>query len=206
MYYPDPIERHRKFRIFFGRLVELQCIEWLESQGWAVSRFEAFREGPDIEAYTGDNRITAFEVKFIGEEDVDFDIGLRSLAGQPSGRSVSPYVAANYLLFRAYEAAKQLQRMTCDRIAMLVVHDQTWYRFELPLRSNWIDWANPKFFPGDDAWKEFLARQQTRYPELAAGLQPALRSLNAVWILRLSYGYQYDCEVEVRISFHSQKV
>lgn len=33
MFYRDPIERHQKFRIFMGRLVELQFAEWLESQG-----------------------------------------------------------------------------------------------------------------------------------------------------------------------------
>ncbi|HSF30987.1 MAG TPA: hypothetical protein VLK82_11020, partial [Candidatus Tectomicrobia bacterium] len=33
MYYTDPVERHQKSRIFFGRLAESQCAEWLESQG-----------------------------------------------------------------------------------------------------------------------------------------------------------------------------
>src|SRR5207249_2856911 len=37
MLYADPVERHQKFRMFAGRLVELQCAEWLELQGWTVS-------------------------------------------------------------------------------------------------------------------------------------------------------------------------
>lgn len=199
MHYSDPIERHQKFRIFFGRLVELQCAEWLESKGWTVSGLEAIQEGPDIEAYASDGPVTAFEVKFIGMEDVDFAITMKSLTGQPAATSVSPYVAANYLLFRAYEAAKQLQRITCDRIAVLVIDDLTWFRFELQIRDNWINWANPTFYSGDSAWEAFLARQQTRYPQLTADLQPVLGSLNAVWILRLSNGYQYDREVEMPI-------
>ena len=52
MLYPDPIERHQKSRMFLGRLVELQCAEWLELQGWTVSGLEALREGPDIDAST----------------------------------------------------------------------------------------------------------------------------------------------------------
>ncbi len=32
MLYSDPIERHQKARMFSGRLVELQCAEWLELQ------------------------------------------------------------------------------------------------------------------------------------------------------------------------------
>ncbi len=33
MFYQDPTERHQKFRMFMGRLVELQFAEWLESKG-----------------------------------------------------------------------------------------------------------------------------------------------------------------------------
>lgn len=47
----DPLERHEKFRMFYGRVVELQCAEWLEKQDWGIYDLEAFREGgPDIEA------------------------------------------------------------------------------------------------------------------------------------------------------------
>ena len=116
MLYADPIERHEKARIFSGRLAELQCAEWLELQGWIVSGLEALREGPDIEAYANEGQATAFEVKFIGTEHDDFVTILERLVGQPAGGPVSPYDAANYLLFRVYEAAKQLQRNAYNRI------------------------------------------------------------------------------------------
>jgi len=196
----DPIERHQKFRMFAGRLVELQCAEWLELQGWTVSGLEALREGPDIEAYASDGRPTAFEIKFIGTENEDFALLLASLAGHSAGGPVSPYDAANYLLFRVYEAAKQLQRSVCDRIAVVVVEELTWFRFELQLNDGWIDWAHPNFFSGH-AWEGFLAHQRTRYPNLLDDLQPILRSLNAVWILRQSEGYRYHREFEVRLNY-----
>jgi hypothetical protein len=198
MLYLDPLERHQKFRILAGRLVELQFAEWLEVQGWKVSGLEALREGPDIEAHANGGRTTAFEVKFIGTENDDFALIVESLAGQSAAGSVSPYDAANYLLFRVYEAAIQLQRIVCDRIAVVVVEDLTWFRFEAQLSDGWIDWVNPSFLPGH-AWEGFLARQRKRYPD-PLDLQPALRSLNGVWILRQSEGYQYHRECEVRLN------
>jgi hypothetical protein len=196
MLYADPHERHQKARIFLGRLVELQVAEWLEFQGWTVSGLEALRQGPDIEASTPDGRPTAFEVKFIGTENDDFAQILESLSGQSAGGPVSPYDTANYLLFRVYEAAKQLQRSTCNRIAVVVVEELTWCRFQLQLSDGWIDWAHPTFLPGH-AWDDFFARQQKRYPDLLNDLQPALRSLQGVWILKQSGGWQYSREFEL---------
>ena len=46
----EPLERHRKWRIFHGHLVELQLAAWLEEQSYAITGLEALREGPDIEA------------------------------------------------------------------------------------------------------------------------------------------------------------
>lgn len=198
MLYADPIERHEKARIFSGRLAELQCAEWLQLQGWTVSGLEALREGPDIEADANGGQTTAFEVKFIGTERDDFVTMLESLAGQAAGGPVSPYDAANYLLFRVYEAAKQLQRSAYNRIAVVVVEALTWWRFQIPLKYGWINWANPSFFFGH-TWEGFLSRQRTRYPDLLDDLQPALHSLNAVWILKQSESYQYHRELEVSL-------
>ena len=193
MFYRNPIERHQKFRIFMGRLVELQFAEWLESKGWTVSNLEALREGSDVEAYKLEDGVTAFEIKFIGTEDRDFGIILRSLANQPAVRSVSPYDAINYLLFRVYEAAKQLQKSTSARIAVLVVEDETWFRFKRQLTDGWINWDNPQFFSGN-SWEAFLEQQRTRYPDIENDLQPVLKSLNAVWILKQFNGFQYHIE------------
>lgn len=116
----DPIERNNKSKVYFGSFVELQCAEWLESQGWTISGLTAFGAKSDIIAYTDGEAKTAFEVKFIGREGEDFVLMLNSQSGtQPTGRWVSRYSSANFLLFRAYEAAKQLQRTECRRIALL---------------------------------------------------------------------------------------
>lgn len=193
----DPLERHRKARAFLGRLIELQCAGWLESRGWTIEGLEAFREGPDIEARIDSGVVTAFEVKFIGSEDEDFLLVLNSLRGRSAARSSSPYAAANYLLFRAYEAAKQLKRTALRRIAVLVVHEQTWYRFDLQLKQDWIDWCNPAFFQGDPQWEEFLKERRERYPQLEGEMRQALRDLDAIWILRLSDPWEYARVFEI---------
>lgn len=197
MFYPEVMERHRKFRMFQGRLAELHIAEWLESKGYTITGLEALRKGPDIEGQI-DGRPTAFEVKSVGTEDDDFATMVESLASGPTGVAVSPYDAANYLLFRAYEAAKQLQRHAVDRIAVLVIDEVTWHRFEMQLRSGWINWIDAEFFPGHD-WPRFMELQRTRYPDLAADLRPALGTLNAVWIFKQTDDFQYIREFETSL-------
>jgi hypothetical protein len=199
IHFSDPIERHRHFRIFSGRLTELQCAEWLEQQGWSICGLEALRDGPDIEASASGSVVIAFEVKYIGTEDTDFTMGLNSLADRSAVNSVSPYAAANYLLFRAYEAGKQLAHRSGSRIAVVVVADETWWRFDMQLRNGWIKWASPRFLGGDQGWEKFLRRQRPRYPDLPADLRTVISGLDAVWILRKATGYQYHVEHEVLI-------
>ena len=196
MFNSDAMERHRKYRMFQGRVAELHIAEWLESQDGTVTGLEALREGPDIEGLI-DGRPTACEVKYIGSEDGDFAIMLESLAEGAAGGAVSAYDPVNYLLFRAYEAAKQLQRHTSDHIAILVINELTWYRFDMQLRDRWINWSNPEFFAGHD-WPRFMEFQRNRYPDLATDLRPTLRGLSAVWIFKQTSDFQYIREYEIR--------
>ena len=178
-----------------GRLVELQFAEWLEALGWEIAGLEALGEDSDIEARRQRSQLTAFEVKFIGTDDVDFEVVRMSLKGESAAKAVSPYSATNYLLFRGYEAAKQLQKVKHARVALLVVDAVTGFRFEY----GWIDWNDPRFFPGDQSWQEFLKRKRHRYSLLESDLRPTLNSVNAVWIVELSSGYKYDRKYEISI-------
>lgn len=197
MLYADPIERHRKSRIFRSRVAELQFAEWLETRAGAVTGLEALREGPDIEVTFAEGSVTAFEVKFLGGEDEDFRMILQSVAGLPAGGPVSPYAAINYLLFRAYEAAKQFSITSVNRSVVLIVEDLTWWRFRIQLSNRWIDWANPRFIGQDPTWDEFLKEQQKRYPGLPSDVAATLREVDAVWIVRETYGYQFQLEYKV---------
>jgi len=198
MHYPEPLERHQKSRIFTGRVTELQCAEWLEARGWVIAGLEASRMGPDIEARNASGALTAFEVKSIGSEDDDFEMILRSMAEGPSGGAVSAYSGINYLLFRVFEAAKQLAQFDGHRVAVAVIDDLTWWRFERPLENHWIDWENPTFLGHDAAWGMFTKEQEGRYPNLKAELSSVVGGIDAAWILRRSYGYEYHLEHELR--------
>lgn len=153
MFDDAPIKRHQKLRMFSGRLAELQCAEWLEEQGWRITGLEAWREGPDIEAHaTEESEVMAFEVKFIGREDEEFKTFLRAIGekGVAIGAS-SAYTGMDYLLFRVYEAAKQLIRVNRRRIVVVVINSRSWHKsFKVPLENDWINWPNPNFIHEND--------------------------------------------------------
>lgn len=197
MFYADPFERHHKSRMFSGRITELQFAEWLEVRGWRIQGLEALRSGCDVEATTASGGVTGFELKSIGSEDHDFAMILRSLAQRPSAGSVSPYAAINYLLFRVFEAANQLRQFNGHRIAVAIIDDLTWGRFEMQLDNQWIDWANPTFLPGDPEWERFLIEQKDRYPDINAQLVSTLGRIDGTWIIKRAYGYVYSLEHEL---------
>lgn len=195
MNYDDSMERPHKSRMFTGRVVELQFAEWLEEQGWTISGLEAFREGPDIEAVTERREPTAFEVKFIGQQDTCFASVVNSLKGEDGGVLLSPYGAANFILFRAYEAAKQLKRSAAtSRIAVIVIDAITWFTFERPLKDRWIDWRKPAFTPVIDP---FIDEQRKTNPNLDAELKLVLGDIDSVWFVNRVDGYQYVREFDI---------
>ena len=195
----ETIERHRKWRIFQGRLAELQCATWLEGQSYTIIGLDALREGPDIEAVSQCGVQSAFEVKFIGSEDTDFRMVLRSIAGQQSWDTVSPYTAINYLVFRAYEAAKQLQSIRARRtVAVLIIDNMAWWRFERQLKENWIDWENPEFVGLDPnpRRQEFIDQQRKRYPEFPNDLAATIRGIGSIWIVKQSSEFEFHLKYD----------
>lgn len=179
--------------MFMGRVVELQVAEWLQDQGWVVTGLEALREGPDIEADAPGPLAgaAAFEIKFIGAEDADLNQIVKAIAGDPATESVSPYAASNYLLFKAFEASKQFANTSGRRIRVLVIDDLAWWRFEIVVANDWIDWSAPSFLEADESWTGFLRTQLEKHTDLRAGLRRQLGSLHEVWLLRRGSGYAY---------------
>jgi hypothetical protein len=207
MLHGDPIKRNRLARIFRGRLVELQFAVWLESQSHKVVGLETTREGPDIETVSSDGIANTFEVKFIGVEDADFTSFLQSIAGLQAGGSVSPYTAMNYLLFRAYEAARQLRAVTGTKTVVVVIDDTTWCRFAMQLTGHWINWANPQFFSGEfvsqeDDWNAFFTEQRKHHPYLPNDLAPALQEIHSVKIFRQTSAFEFCLEYDQSLRHH----
>jgi hypothetical protein len=188
----DPVRRNCLSRIFRGRLVELQYAAFLESQSHKVTGMEALRTGPDIETVAADGVAHSFEVKTIGVEDGDFRILLESLAGDPAGAFVSPYRAMNYLLFRVYEAARQLRAISVVKNVIVVIDEMTWFRFRVQLKHNWINWRNPTFLSEDDEWKQFLSSQGERYPNLPNDLAATVRTIDSIRILKQDSRFDFS--------------
>lgn len=194
MNYNDPRERHQKFKIFSGRYVELRCAEWLEERGWTVTDLEAFQTGPDIVAKTMRGGTTAFEVKFIGQDLPGFDTVVKSISGQSEAMMPSPYFAANYLLYRAYEAAKQFQLAGNEsRIAVIVVDGVTWFTFERQLKDGWIDWKNPAFVMDSDP---FIEAERKKNSNLDGELKAIIGSISSVWIVTRYAANSYTLQFE----------
>jgi hypothetical protein len=129
--------------------------------------------------------------------DDEFELVLRTIRrGHPVVDAMPVYAPGNYLVFRVYEAARKLRSCGRPRIAAVVIDDQTWHNFELPLRNRWINWRVPRFLGDEAGWVTFLAEQRARYPHIEAELQEVIRSLDAVWILRLRDGYQLSLEYQ----------
>ena len=195
----DAVERHRKSKIFRGRLTELQFAMWLETRGWAVTGLEALGAGSDIEAVSELYGATAFEVKFIGADNDEFRAMLRSIAGQNSGRMMSAYNGLNYVLFRLFEAAKQLETVELRRARVIVIEDLAWSGMELPLENSWIDWASPQFLFPDSDWKDFMATQESRFSNIANELGPTLGRLDSAWIVReSSFDFTLEFDLQTR--------
>jgi hypothetical protein len=195
------LERHQRARSFMGKIVELQVVEWVETQCWRVLAMEAFRAGTDIEGEK-DGRIRSFEVKYLGQEDNDFEALVESLRTGPQAYVVDVYAGINFMIFRVYEAAKQLQRAgVVGRTVAFVVNDLAWDRVDFPLRGAWVDWRAPAFLPyAGPGWVQFLDGQRERYPGIDADLAPAIRELDDLWILKLRDGFEYSLEYELPIA------
>jgi hypothetical protein len=199
MFDPNAIERNRLSRIFRGRLIELQFALWLEAQSHTIIGLEATRKGPDIETESANGIRNAFELKFIGMVDDDFDRIVKTMAGLRAGGAVSVYQPVNYLLFRTYEAANQLASSPMRKNVVIVIDEIAWTsRFDLQVRNRWINWDSPQFIEPDDGFNSFLGSQRGGAPSETA-LYDAISAINRIMIFRQDYAFQFRLELDVNI-------
>lgn len=170
---------------------------WLKLNGYDVKELEATapknRAVCDVVASDPIGNILSFESKYIGTEDLDFELMIQRLQGGRVVGNVSPYSAANYLLFQVFSAAKQVQdhaEAGSQKIVSIMISEMTWSRFDIPLIEGWIDWTNPKFFPGDKKWKKFLAKQKQKNRQLEEELKPIIRELDGIIFMCMNSDYE----------------
>lgn len=198
----DEGERHKRFRQFFGKIVELQVAHWIADRGFRITALEALGGGADIVAESAARGAYSFEVKYIGQETNDFREVVRSLAGEPAAGPISPYSAANYLRFRVYEAARRLQGCAGAPVVAVVIDSLSWHRFQVPLKGGWILWNAPAFLQAPDEWGQFLLAQRQRYPDVDTELATVISSVS-LWVLRATDDYDYVLEHEAADATHA---
>ncbi len=180
------LRRHQLSRIFLGKLTELQIAQWLEEQGWSISNLAALCGDADIEAISPEGDKFFIELKFIGQSD---EIFLKTL--EERGGSFDPFVGANYLLFRSYEAARQL--LVFERkIIIIVISSLAWPFLSLPLNDGYINWDFPTFLEASANWNEFLNKQKEKYRDIDSDLTHFFKDINQLLILIQGEGFQYS--------------
>lgn len=195
----DEVRRHERFRRFLGKVVEIQVAAWLADRGWNVTGLEALGAKSDILGESPDGAEYGIEVKYIGQSTEDFQDVVKALAGLPAGGGKSLYGAINYLLFRAYEAARGLRERTGAKLAIIVVDAQSWYSFDYPLKYSWLDWQAPAFLPTEETdWNRFHKGLREGDPGIDQDVATLVKELQQVWVVRLNGGYEYSLEYEYR--------
>jgi len=196
----DAISRFRNARNYLSRHAELDVARWLESQHWQISSLEMYGGQFDIEGSSSDHVATAFEVKFLAQREVLFELNCASFMS-PTAGSLGMYSPMDYLLFRLYEAACQLQKQNThkNRIAIAIVSDYD-VSYKIPLSEGWIDWKNPSFLKRDPEIHAFLSKQYEQNPNLDADIKTLISGLSEIWILRYESSFELQREHRIQLS------
>lgn len=189
----DEISRFNKFRNYQSRLAELDFAKWLEAEKWEISNLEAYGGLFDVEANSSTQEVVNFEVKFLAQREIVFEL-IRNSFTNPTVARLGVYSPVDYLLFRLYEAAQQLKDSTAHSIAVAIVED---YQLSFKTILSEIDWNNPQFLKRDSEISAFLEEKYKENSNLNADLITAIKSLDEIWILR----YNNNFELELCIDF-----
>lgn len=203
----ESLKRHGKARGYLGTLIELLYAEWLQNNDYEILGLEAWGADTDVIA-SKSNIKYAFEIKFIGQEDEDFVFMLGALQGNNSVHLSDPCVARNYLLFRVYEAAKQLQKHRGKKLIAVIVIDSTTFeeRFKIPLNdelnndipdeNKWFRWwGKPQLRTVvDGKWNIFLKNKQCEFgrkydvSDINSDIEPTIKGLSSIIVMEFSQG------------------
>jgi hypothetical protein len=183
----EEFERHRKSKMFFGRIAELLATEYVEAGGYRVIDSEGFGAAHDLILAGPDGDRAAVEVKYIGDDPDILAITMKSILRGSAAGSVSAYDAANFFLLKLFEAAKQLEACDCKRLAIVVVSANQWNLLECPLRNSWIKWDSLSFLDGSADWRDLLEQKkcEPRFRHVERELPKLVASLSGICVLQL---------------------
>ena len=196
-----PLQRHRRVKGFNGKLTELITSSWLESKGWKINNLEALGGSFDIEAISPKGKDAAIEVKYIGKEDWQFEATLKSVISKKSvGGGFNIYDGYNYILFRVYEATKQLSSFKGERYVFLVISHLTWGFLDIAIKDNWLQQHPSKFTDlASSRWNDFLLKQkEKKYPNIEKEINDILNKIKEIWIIK-SDAWEYSIDKIIRL-------
>lgn len=185
----DPAAAHPKARMYKGKLVEIMIAAWLEDGGWTIDHLAALGGKFDIEATSPDQKSYAIEVKYIEIQKYRYAEILESLeSGEAASGSWNDDDGYNYMLFRTFEAAKQLSTSpkAKDRLCLIVVSNVDWEFLENTITERWICSRPLRLSDnGSDQWKTFLAekKREKRFANIETELDSLIGGLKE-WVLR----------------------
>ena len=186
----DHVERYKRHRIFRSRWIELCFATWLLDNGWELEGLEAY-DGPfDVEASESEASHTAFEVKYLAEREASFEIGVAAAVSpdRVAAGYLSVYSPIDYLLFRLFQAAKQLEQSPNRKIAVIITEDYK-LSFRIPLSDSWVDWTDPKLFLKDNEIIPFIEAKKQQIPDLESEITRRIQSLDEIWIFRVENNF-----------------
>lgn len=200
------LERHRKSRIFQGRLAELRCTALLEERNWTITGLEALGGKFDIEAKSSQGIEWDIEVKFIGQEDdkfLEIQESISNASGICGGFS-NLYTGYNFLLFKIFEAASQLSTSTKRRMVLIVLSNMTWEFLQMQIRDNWM-LKRPMSFFDDQAtpeWKTFLSckKKERRFANIENELDSKIGSIQEVWFVKEDNFLEYSLDTKIEFN------
>ncbi len=191
-------KRYELHRIFRRRWIELCFAAWLLDNGWKLEGLEAYGGSFDVEASESESSRAAFEIKYLAEQELSFEIGVAA-AVSPERVAVDPlpvYSPIDYLLFRLFEAAKQLERSPSRRIVVAITEDYE-TSFRIPLSDSWVNWTHPALFLRDSVIAKFIERKKKEIHDLEPEITRKIQSLDEIWIFRI--GNNFDIHLMHRI-------
>lgn len=172
--------RYERAKRFQSRFIELGVAELLSPETKVIG-LEALGADFDILTESNSQMKNAVEVKFIAQEQAVFSLVVdaiqKSCAVTVALDIDAPY---DYLLYRIYEAATQLQAHNGQRTVAAVVNDYE-LSYQIGLEAKWINWDRPQFKKTGDILP-FLEQQYSRNANLDIDLITQIRSLNEIRI------------------------
>ena len=203
----DLLARHQKSRIFQGKLAEIMIAAWLEDKGWLIDNLEALSGKFDIEATSPKQISYTIEVKYIGHEDDMFEGIVESLRSGTvvDGSWKNGYDGCNFILFKAFEAAKQLSASTKNPLAILVVSNMAWDLLEIQIKDQWIFNRPLRFFDSaSKKWKFFLRKKKSenKFANIENELDTIIGDLQELWVMKEQNCLAYS--LESKIEFKSK--